>query len=712
MKTLRIRLPIAIVGLGLVSAATMGWIGWSGAKEALTSAASDKLSLAAETRRNSLELVEERLRVDAANLAAMKVVADNIGDLTEQLAASQENVDKTLAYFSAAASLDERSKLDGAESGTMYGLRHSKVHPAALSLMQQGGYDDILLIDADGRVVYSALKGTEFTHNVSDAELSASGLAKMYESMKASQGGGVVFQDFAASSLAGGAPAAFIGAPVMRRANVAMGGAQEEVRAGYAVIRLAPSVIDRVFSDRHGLGETGETVAVGKDGLLRTNAPLSKTPTAGKPASELGFSSGKDAGRAEHDGKEYITAESNVEFFGAPWRIIAEQSTDEALSGVSSMTQTLTMAALVILGAQILIGWFFARSIVRPIGSLTSALQAMATGTLTEAVAGRDREDEIGDIARAVEKIRDYTAAEAAKRAEAAESERKERETQRREMTAQLAREFEEQVGSIVSSVSTAAGELEASASKMAKLAQETRNSSATVAVASGTASQEVQSVAAASEQLSASIREVSSLTTRSGMVATEADKHARSTQDIVASLAAKAARIQSVVDIIKAIAEQTNLLALNATIEAARAGEAGKGFAVVASEVKALAGQTAKATEEIAEQINSVGQEVSNAVQAVTSIRGVVTDIGEAVVAISAAIEEQSAATGEISKSAHTAAQETATVSETISQVSGAITTTDVAAGEVVERARTLGKQAADLNQSLQQFLGKLLAA
>ncbi len=157
----------------------------------------------------------------------------------------------------------------------MYGLRHSKVHPAALSLMQQGGYDDILLVDAEGRVVYSALKGSEFTRNVSDAELSASGLAKMYESLKASQGG-VVFQDFAASSLASGAPAAFIGAPIMRRANVAMGGAQEEVRAGYAIIRLSPSVIDRVFSDRHGLGETGETVAVGKDGLLENQCAAFK----------------------------------------------------------------------------------------------------------------------------------------------------------------------------------------------------------------------------------------------------------------------------------------------------------------------------------------------------------------------------------------------------------------------------------------------------
>jgi methyl-accepting chemotaxis protein len=707
MKTLRIRLPIAIVGLGLVSASATGWIGWSGADQALTKAASDRLALAAETRRTSLELVEERLRVDAANLAAQKAVTDNISDFTETLA-SPETAEKTLSYFSAAPSPKERMQLDGAESGTMYGLRHSKVHPAMLSSIQQGGYEDILLLDVDGRIVYTVLKGPEFTRNVADAELAASGLASMFASLKVAEGRAVVFQDFKASSLASGAPAAFIGAPIMRRANAAMGGAQDDVRAGYAIIRFSPSIVDRVFGDRHGLGETGETVAVGKDGMLRTNAPLVKTPTAGKPASDLGFVSGK----AVHDGKDYITAESNVEFFDAPWRIIAEQSNEEALSAVSSITRMMVIALAVIIAAQMLLGWLVARAIVKPIGSLTGALQAMATGTLTEEISGRNREDEIGDIARAVEKIREYTAAEAARHAEEAESERQERETQRREMTARLAREFEEQVGSIVTSVSTAAGELEASASEMARLAQETRNSSATVAVASGTASQEVQSVAAASEQLSASIREVSSLTTRSGAVATEADRHARSTQDIVASLASKAAQIQSVVDIIKAIAEQTNLLALNATIEAARAGEAGKGFAVVASEVKALAGQTAKATEEIAEQINSVGQEVRNAVEAVTSIRGVVTDIGEAVVAISAAIEEQSAATGEISKSAHTAAQETATVSETISQVSGAITTTDTAAEEVVNKARTLGKQAADLNQSLQQFLTQLLAA
>ena len=293
----------------------MGWIGWSGADKALTKAASDRLALAAETRRTSLELVEERLRVDAANLATQKAVTDNISDFVETLA-SPETAEKTLAYFAAAASPKERMQLDGAESGTMYGLRHSKVHPAMLALIQQGGYDDILLLDADGRIVYSALKGPEFTHNVADAELAASGLASMFASLKAAEGRAVVFQDFSASSLASGAPAAFIGAPIMRRANAAMGGAQDEVRAGYAIIRLSPSIVDRVFSDRHGLGETGETVAVGKDGMLRTNAPLAKAPTAGKPASDLGFVSGK----AVHDGKDYITAESERRIL---WRALA-----------------------------------------------------------------------------------------------------------------------------------------------------------------------------------------------------------------------------------------------------------------------------------------------------------------------------------------------------------------------------------------------------
>jgi methyl-accepting chemotaxis protein len=714
-STLRLRLPIAIVGLGIAASSIMGWIGWSGAKSALETAAFERLSLAAESRRTSLELVADRLRVDTRNIAGHKLVLDNIGDLSETLTKLPENLPKNIEYF-ASLPPEERAANDGSASGTMYGLRHSKVHPVVLSMLTQAKYDDVLLLDEAGRIVYTAKKGSEFGQTIGTPETTGSGLDALLESLKTAGDRDVTFQDFAASTLSGSVPSAFIGTPILKKSNVAMDSAQQDIRVGYAVIRVGPALLDQVLSDRHGLGKTGETFAVGKDGLIRTNAPLATTPTAGKPASIMGIdasaASADTAAHLDRDGTAYFAAEAEVEFLGTPWKVFAEQADHEALAGATGISRTMGLAALLILGAQVLIGWIVARGIVQPIGALTQALQSIAGGQLTTEISGKERGDEIGEIARAVDDIRTFTAAEAERRAAAADTERRTQEGQRRQLTENLAKEFQERVGTVVRSVAAAAGDLEKSALEMAALADQTKTSSFKVATATDSANHEVQAVAAASEQLSASIREVASLTVRSGSIASEADRHAQDTHEIVESLSTKAATIQNVIDMIKAIAEQTNLLALNATIEAARAGEAGKGFSVVASEVKALAAQTSKATGEIASQIDAVGAEVRNAVGAVSSIRTVVTDISHAVVAISAAIEEQTAATGEIAKSAQSAAGETATVSENIEEVSQAINTTDKAAIVVVERARSLGHEASELDRSLRDFLDRLLAA
>ncbi len=712
LSTLRLRLPIAIVGLGLAASTIMGWIGWSGARGALETAAIERLNLAAESRRTSLELVADRLSVDTRNVAGQKLVLDNIADLTETLTKIPENLQKNIEYF-ASLPAEERAASDGSASSTMYGLRHSKVHPIVTSLLSQAKYDDVLLLNDTGLIVYTAKKGGEFAQAIGTPQTAGSGLDTFFEKLKAAGDSDITFQDFAASTLSDGAPSAFIGTPILKKSNVAMDSAQHDVRVGYAVIRVGSALLDQVLNDRHGLGETGETFAVGQDGMMRTNAPLASGPTAGKPASIMGLTSDStDVSHSSRDGTDYFAAQAKVEFLGTEWKVIAEQADHEALAGTAGISRMMGLAALLIAGAQILIGWFVARSIVRPIGALTEALKSIAGGNLATEISGKGRNDEIGEIARAVDDIRTYTAQEAERRAEAAESERRLQEGQRRQITENLAKEFQDRVGTVVKSVATAAGDLEKSALEMAALAEQTKTSSFKVATATDSANHEVQAVAAASEQLSASIREVASLTVRSGSIASEADKHAQDTHQIVESLSTKAATIQNVIDMIKAIAEQTNLLALNATIEAARAGEAGKGFSVVASEVKALASQTSKATGEIAAQIDAVGAEVRNAVGAVSSIRTVVTDISHAVVAISSAIEEQTAATGEIAKSAQSAAGETATVSENIEEVSQAITTTDKAASVVVERARSLGQEASELDRSLRHFLERLLAA
>jgi len=265
---------------------------------------------------------------------------------------------------------------------------------------------------------------------------------------------------------------------------------------------------------------------------------------------------------------------------------------------------------------------------------------------------------------------------------------------------------FERDVQGVVAQVAATATQMEANARTMAANAEETSMQSTTVAAAAEEATTNIQTVAAAAEELSSSIAEIGRQVSHSAAIASSAMDEAERTNDMVQSLAEAAGKIGQVVKLINDIASQTNLLALNATIEAARAGDAGKGFAVVANEVKSLANQTAKATDEIGSQIAAVQNATRDAVGAIGAIATTIGQINDISGSIAAAVEEQGAATQEIARNVQQAAMGTQEVTGTIARVSAAAFETGNAAREVLGSAEQLNRHSMELNNEVERFV------
>ena len=389
-----------------------------------------------------------------------------------------------------------------------------------------------------------------------------------------------------------------------------------------------------------------------------------------------------------------------------------EVAIDTAAFVAARNTAMLTLLAvlLAVAVAGIGIATLLTRHLGKPIRELNDTMTALAGGDHTREVTSTERRDEIGDMARSVEVFRDNAVARARLESET-EADARARQARQARID-HLVRDFSESIGTVLSGVGDNAGRMEETARNLTGIAAEASGQADDASGASRQASANVQSVAAASEELSASINEIANQIGQTNAVVERASTEAEGANRRVKTLAEAAGRIGEVLNLIRAIAEQTNLLALNATIEAARAGEAGRGFAVVASEVKSLAGQTARATEEIAAQIDAVQQETTTAVASIEAIAGTMKEVASYASAVAAAIEQQRAATGEISQNVQAAATGTSRVVDNITGVTTASAQTNASASEVLSAAQSLSGQATTLSRSVETFLAEVRAA